>query len=93
MTFTCPLQDLHEQYVNSKANKVYKIAQNASGQFMYSDLKTYLHPLLSLVSQNSEDERRGFALNSKKIKFKMLYFHVTCCYLLSPASRESTGLL
>lgn len=42
MTFTCPLQDLHEQYIESKVNEVHKIPQNASDEFMYSDFNTSL---------------------------------------------------
>jgi hypothetical protein len=34
MTFTCPLQDFHEQYINCKVNEVCKFPQNASDEFM-----------------------------------------------------------
>lgn len=92
MTFTCPLQDLHEQYVNCKVNEVYKIPQNASDEFMqvYSDFNISLKLfLLSLASQNSQDERRGYVLNCEKIKFKMLSFHFTYCDFSPSAIRES----
>jgi hypothetical protein len=79
MTFTCPLQDLHEQYIKSKVNEVYKIPQNASDEFMYSDFNTSLQLFPSLDSQSSEDERSRFVLKCEKIKFKMLSFHFTYC--------------
>lgn len=44
MTFTCPLQDLHDQYINSKVNEVHKISQSASDEFMCSGFNISLQP-------------------------------------------------